>query len=294
MRAVRATINSLSLDAQYTLSDRSRVRRAITFALLAGFPQLVFASSIRDQLQRPLQGCDAISAHAERLIAENYADANAIVSECDILCKESDPVRQCKVRGTPSSNRRRRQQAVTGISMGVALGASLWVPTQNLAILGNHPGLPIDMYIGYNRWTFALLMDIRFGGTPQNYLYFNENTQSLRSTNQFLGLLIGLDVRYKFVEMDHLTFALIGGVGYDFISHYAVARYSRLTPAYSESLNLNGGVAVRFFPGEEKNIYLELQGRIHRANFGTAGNGGTDLTGHYYSCYLLAGYHIAF
>jgi len=271
------------------------VRRAIQTALYACLSCTLFANSIRDELTRPIEGCDAFSARAERLIAENYADESAILAECDQLCKETDRIRNCMLRrSTKSLRKKRRARDNSTFGLGMALGASVWLPTKNLATLGNHPGIPIDMYLSYGKFTFAMLMDIRFGRTVSSYLYFNENTGSILSTNEYLGFLFGLDVRYKILDFDRLTFSLLTGLGYDLISHYAVPRRSHLKPTYSESFNLNGGLGIRYFLDEGKLFYLELQGRIHSAGFGTAGTGGTDLSGHYYTVYLLAGFNFEF
>lgn len=187
-----------------------------------------------------------------------------------------------------------QQSSFQGLSLTIALNATYWVPTGNLARLGNHPGLGLQMHMGLGNLFLGLLMDFRFSNTPAPYNFYNENTGMLEQNSQFFSLFIGPDVKWAFLNFDQLSILAVGGFGYDLISHYSVPRYSRLRPVFSDSFNLNAGLGIRYYFSGEKTLFTEAEIRIHRAAFGTAGAGGDDLSGYYYSAFVTVGYRIAF
>ena len=187
-----------------------------------------------------------------------------------------------------------RTYAQRGLSLALALQGTYWIPNGNLARLGNHPGIGMQMHMGYGNFFFGLLMDFRFGLTPAPYSFFNENTGALEQNSQFFGLFVGPDVKWAFLNFEQLSILAVAGFGYDLISHYSVPRYSRLRPAYSDSFNINGGLAARYYFSADRGFYAETEFRVHRAGFGSAGQGGDDLSGYYYTAVLTLGYKINF
>lgn len=180
------------------------------------------------------------------------------------------------------------------LSLTMALQATYWIPNGNLARLGNQPGIGLQMHLGYGNFFFGLLMDFRFGTTPSPYNYFNQNSGVIEQNSQYFGLFVGPDVKWAFLNFDQLSILAVAGFGYDLISHYSVPRYSRLRPAYSDSFNVNGGLGIRYYFSPDRALYAESEFRIHRAGFGTAGQGGDDLSGYYYTAVLTLGYRISF
>lgn len=190
--------------------------------------------------------------------------------------------------------RKDRMDIERGLSLAIAVNGTYWLPSGNLARIDPMPGIGLQMHMGFDNLFFGFLMDFRFGRTANAYNFYNENTGMLEQNSQFFGLMIGLDFKWAFLSFDQLSILAVGGLGYDLISHYSVPRYSRLKPAFSDSFNLNAGLGIRYYFHEDKTLFLESEFRIHRASFGTAGPGGDDLSGHYYTIFLTVGYKISF
>lgn len=182
----------------------------------------------------------------------------------------------------------------TNMSMLLLANAGVWLPTGNLSRMGNHPSLGFLVGIGVGDWTFNMAMDFRFLNTPAEYLYYDPNTRSLQPTNSFFALLLGFDVRWEFLKVGQFSMLAAAALGYDLISHRAAPRYSGLRPAYSDSLNLNGGLVLRYYFSPERAGFVELDARAHKVSYDSTGPGGDDLSGNYFTAVLAAGYRLVF
>ena len=182
----------------------------------------------------------------------------------------------------------------TNMSMLLAANAGAWVPTGNLARMGNHPTLGFLVGIGVGDWTFNMAMDFRFLNTPADYLYYDPNTRSLQPTRSFFALLMGFDIRWEFLKAGQFSLLAAAALGYDLISHRAAPRYSGLRPSFSDSFNLNGGLILRYYFSMERAGFVELDARAHKVSYDSTGTGGDDLSGNYFTLLLAAGYHLRF
>lgn len=187
-----------------------------------------------------------------------------------------------------------RRAKEDNLNFSLALTSGAWIPSGNLGRLGSHPWIGYHFGAGYARFTAAIVLDFRFGGTPEDYRFLNPNTGRVENTNVFFGLNVGGDLRYEFLQLGDFAFFAAAGMGYDMITHYVARRYSGQRPAYSESLNLNGGLVVRWYFTEERGGFLEAMLRYHSVSMGTAGEGGDDLSGSYITAGAAAGYRIVF
>lgn len=180
------------------------------------------------------------------------------------------------------------------MSMILAMNAGAWLPSGNLSRLGSHPTLGFLFAIGLGDWAFGMAMDFRFLNTPSEYLYFDPNTNGVRPTRSFFALLLGFDVRWEFLKAGQFSMLAAGALGYDLISHRAAPRYSGLRPAFSDSLNLNGGLVLRYYFSDERAGFAEIDARVHRVTYDSTGQGGDDLSGSYFTLLLAAGYRLNF
>lgn len=178
--------------------------------------------------------------------------------------------------------------------MSMALTAGAWVPTGNLARLGNHPAIGFQFMGGYGRFSAGFLMDFRFVNTPSEYAYYDPNTQNIRRTSTFFGLFFGPDLRWEILRDEQFSVFLLASFGYDVISHYAAPRYSGKASAYSDSFNMNGGLAFRYYFSEERTVYTDLEIRYHRARYSSGATGGDDLDGNYFTANAAIGYRLPF
>lgn len=190
--------------------------------------------------------------------------------------------------------RAEEKAAREGFFMSLAMSAGAWVPTGNLARMGNHPALGFQFMGGYGRFSAGILMDFRFVNTPSAYAYYDPNTQSIRQTTTFFSLFFGPDFRWELVQDEQFSVFLLASLGYDMISHYAAPRYSGKAPVYSDSFNVNGGLAFRYYFSVDRTLYLDGEIRYHRARYSSGASGGDDLSGDYVTTNAAIGYRIAF
>lgn len=182
----------------------------------------------------------------------------------------------------------------SAISMTLAANAGAWLPMQNLSRLGEHPTLGFLFAIGVGNLSFGMAVDFRFLNAPADYLYYDLNTNTVQPTRTFFGLFMGLDMRWEFLKFGPMSLLAAGALGYDLISHRAVQRYSGLRPSFSDSFNMNGGLALRYYFSVERSGFIELDARAHRVNYVANGAGGDDLSGCYFTAVLAAGYKLVF
>lgn len=187
-----------------------------------------------------------------------------------------------------------QEKLKSGLSMTFAANAGAWLPQGNLARVGSHPSLGFMFNIGVDRIYLGMAMDFRFLDTPTEYRYYDINTKTLTPTNNFFGLYMAFDLRWDFWQIGNTSVMLAGGIGYDLISHRTVSRYSGLRPAYSDSFNLNGGLAIRQYFSASRGGYIELDLRAHKVQFSDGGLGGDDLSGYYFTALVSVGYRLAF
>jgi hypothetical protein len=186
------------------------------------------------------------------------------------------------------------ESAVRGGFMTMAGTMGAWIPSGDLSRLGAHPSFGFDLNAGWNRFSVGLLFDFRFAGTSDSYTFFNPNSGVLEKSNVFLNFLIGSDFRWEAVRANRISLFAVAGLGYEIFTHYATSRYSRQRPAYSESFNLNAGLAGRVYFSDERTAFVEMNIRVHQAHFSDGGLGGDTFSGIYLTAVASAGYRLAF
>lgn len=175
----------------------------------------------------------------------------------------------------------RRAQLADDLSYVLAVTGGYWVPSANLARLGNHPSAGFLLSMGLARFYLGMVFDFRWGDAPMPYTYFNPNTNTLEITQTFYSVKLGPDLRYEFVRWREMSLLAATGIAYDVITHYTATRYSGQSQAQSDSLNLNAGLALRWYWNEERTAFVDLEAKRHFVSYSNGGRGGDDLSGGY-------------
>ncbi len=165
----------------------------------------------------------------------------------------------------------------------------MWSPSANLARLGDHASAGFLLSFGLARFYLGMAFDLRFGEAASRYAYYNPNSNSIATTRTFYSLFFGPDLRYEFARSGSFSFLVATGLGYDVITHYTATRYSGEKQAQSDSLNLNAGLALRWYWNEERTAFVDLAAKRHFVEYNNGGRGGDDLSGGYTTVLFGAG-----
>jgi hypothetical protein len=167
----------------------------------------------------------------------------------------------------------------------LALIGEWWMPTQGASILGQHPGIGVQLGIKHKKTMVDLTGILRFGKARNEYEVYAQN--QVMKTRHFLGGYLGIDVgrelwRNRWWELD-----LVGGVAYDGFEAIAEDVDAGINSKSINSLNINLGVGLRYYY-KGGGQYLSLQPRINAVNY--ANKAGSDLSGNTVSLRLIWGF----
>jgi hypothetical protein len=167
-----------------------------------------------------------------------------------------------------------------------SLISGVWIPQNNLSILGPHPYIGFGFGGKIKSFWFELSFNYKFVDSPNSYQVILND--SLRTTNNFYGTYVGLDVGYQFFVFKNNSFDLIGGVASDGFT----AIYINIPDSDDnirkrlESLNLNIGLGYKYFFNARR--YLGLDIKYNFVDFENPG--GTDLSGNVITISLKFGF----
>ena len=171
-----------------------------------------------------------------------------------------------------------------GYRSNLAFLAGIWMPKNDLQILGKHAaiGFQLGFRDAHNQFDFTLQFRFLQSANP----YFVNRNNVLYESQHFFGGYIGIDYTYYLVSKQSYDFGVLAGIGYDgfdiFSSDY---NNQNLKPLSIGSFNANGGIKYNLFISPT--FYIGLQGRYNLINY--SNRGGTSLQGNAFSIDLIFG-----
>lgn len=169
-----------------------------------------------------------------------------------------------------------------GLSCAIFTG--YWMPTENLADLGNHP--EIGMQGGYfnGKMKYGLILSARFLKAPQDYRVRQNDSNYV--TDDFNAILIGAEIGRALYKSARNELDLNLGIAYDGLTVVSGDEEEGIDPVMVESINLNLGLEYRFYYNLKN--YLALDARYHFLNY--QNNINNDLTGNALTVRLAWGF----
>lgn len=158
-----------------------------------------------------------------------------------------------------------------------ALSSGIWLPNDNLNILGPHPYINLHIGARGKKLYMGATAGLKFVNASNDFKVLRND--SLHSSNHFMGYYLGMDVGYSISSGEKYTFDLLGGIAYDGITILSYNRYpddddKKITQTV-KSLNLNVGAGYKFWFDQSAYIGLDV-----KYNFLFYNNkGGTDMSG---------------
>jgi len=161
----------------------------------------------------------------------------------------------------------------------------LWVPTGNLAYLGNHPQLGLRVGAYYKKWTFDMDLAVTLRDAKNEYLSVNNG--ELMPTKKFVKPFLGINAAYHFYQTPKTSLYISGGFGYESISTFSAKDNleDNNREIYLNSFNFNTGLGIKFYI---KNSYLSLEAKYRISNFDNSP--GTDLSGNAFGFNFIYGH----
>ncbi|GAA4467381.1 hypothetical protein GCM10023093_23220 [Nemorincola caseinilytica] len=184
-------------------------------------------------------------------------------------------------------------KSIQGYSYGMTAG--IWVPTDKLALLGNHPSFGFNMGGKTYKTAWDMVVGFRTNRAANTYMVYTED--SLYSTNYFFGAYLGMDVTHTLWQRGKHQLDLLWGIGYEGIQTLneidETRKGSSTIDHYLNIWYVNPGVGYKLYVrnkvrGETRKFsYLALQGRYYITDI--RNRGGTDLHGNYCTIGLVYG-----
>ncbi len=172
-----------------------------------------------------------------------------------------------------------------------------FMPNQKAKLIGVKPAVGLSIGLQYERMTYDLTMELRFGKTKNKYQLANSDM-----TNHYFGGYFGIEIMRDIWTNKKNQILLFGGTGVDL---FVIVPAEYRNPNFLEyilfeddeilikedrsiySANFNFGLMYRFYH-KEKNYF----GVKYRYNFVDYNSDKilTDITGNYHSVMLSFGY----
>ena len=161
-------------------------------------------------------------------------------------------------------------------NFGVLSG--IYLPTGDLAsVIG--PKALIGMQFGFKmkKMQYDLTIAIRPGKAKEMYEVIHDD--QLKSTDHYLGGLVGLDLSYELRNNLKRELDLVGGIAFDGFDAIEGDVDNDIKGKSINALNLNIGLGYRFY--SKSMNYLGVQAKYNIVNY--KNTGGTNLAGNYFS-----------
>lgn len=164
--------------------------------------------------------------------------------------------------------------------------AGVWIPQDNLEIVGTHPFLGGRAGIQYQKLMADVTVGFKFGKSPN--VYQVSKNDSVWNTDYFFGGYIGLDLGIEMYKIRNNGFYLIGGIAFDGFDALRVDDPNSETDISKSinSLNLNIGLGYKYLINQTN--YIGLDFKFNRLDY--KNTGGTNLTGNAFSINLIYGF----
>lgn len=165
----------------------------------------------------------------------------------------------------------------------LSLVAGVWIPTNNLSVLGTHPTFGLQIGMGKGRNEFDLTAQAKFINAANDYTVLRQNT--LYTRNYFSGVFLGLDYTRYLLQGSKAELGWLAGIAYDAfnISNSSDKENDYLDPQSIESFNLNTGLRFNYYL--KKGNMIGLAGRYNMVNY--KNEGGSSFKGDIVSIDLI-------
>jgi len=184
-----------------------------------------------------------------------------------------------------SGNKRKK------VSGDIALGAGVWIPTNNLATLGVHPSFTLQLGARSIRDQFDLTIQVRYLSSQNTYVV--KKNSVIDSTDYYFGGYVGLDYVHYLVSKKRYEIGVEAGIGFDgfdFVNNSYYKYYNDPNYTSSPSINsFNANAGLRFNYYFSHSFFVGLLGRYNGIHYST--NGGTNLSGDAVSVDMLFGFN---
>lgn len=167
-------------------------------------------------------------------------------------------------------------------SIALGLFGGYWVPSGNLALLGNHPSLGFNILFGYRYLYVGALFDFRLPTTSPD-----SPVGSVTSS----AVLAALDFRWEFLHPRWISVFLLGGGGYESLTPFSKNGLGTQA-SQAITISFNAGFGLRKYLTDSRNMFIDVEARYAIPNFKGTGPTGTDLSGNYLA--ILAGIGVRF
>jgi hypothetical protein len=177
------------------------------------------------------------------------------------------------------------------IRSDLTLGTGVWIPTNNLTILGMHPSFTFQVGGRTVHHQIDFTLQIRYLHTPEPYAI--KRDEEMDSTDYYVGYYAGADYVYYFVSKKRYDIGVGGGIGYDgFDFAPQPYDYYYYDPYYTSHLNVgsfNANAGLRFNYYFSHSFYVGLIGKYNGIHYST--HGGTNLSGDAVTIDLVFGFN---
>ena len=170
-----------------------------------------------------------------------------------------------------------------GLRSNVAFLAGIWMPDNDLKILGNHPSLGFQ--VGFRDVHFQVDFSLQFRFSQSAHPYFVKRNNVLYQSLHYFGGYIGIDYTLYLVSRQKYDVGVLVGAGYDGFDISSSEDNVYLRPVSIGSFNANGGLKFNWYI--TPTFYVGVQGRYNLINYTT--RGGSSLQGNAFSIDLIIG-----
>lgn len=148
------------------------------------------------------------------------------------------------------------------IDLHYAITLGGFIQTSNAKLLGNHISLGGDAGFKNKRFTYDLIMKMRFGGAKEEYQLIKE--QDTVNTDYYLGVHIGLRASCHVWRNKKNEILVFGGFGVNGFDTETLSNNKEVFSA--NSANLNGGLNYRYYYSYQNYIGFSYQYNIVNYN----------------------------
>ena len=167
----------------------------------------------------------------------------------------------------------------------MAFGGGIWIPLGNNEILGRK--IELGGQLGGRMGRFGLDASLFFRFLNARDSYVIRHADSLITTREFLGALIGLDCSFRLFSISDYSLEIFGGAAYDGFTAYTEDDGDDTENI--NAFNLSFGFKPMLYVTSDRSRYLGLLVRYNVVDYIT--HGGSDLSGNTLSINLVYGYY---
>lgn len=167
-----------------------------------------------------------------------------------------------------------------------SLFAGIWIPQNNLKIVGIHPFIGFSYGLQYKHLFIDGVFSFKFINSPNTYQV--EKNDSIWNTTHYFGGYFGLDCGYTLITIKNECFDLLGGIAFDGFDALSI-KDKNSNNDISKSINtLNLNVGLGYKHLLKSNNYVGLDLKYNIVNYKNLK--GTNLSGNTLTINLIYGF----